>query len=610
MPEINILSPHVADLIAAGEVVERPASVVKELLENAFDANSKNISVELRGGGLSYIRVTDDGCGMEQEDAGIAFLRHATSKLSSERSLEAIGTFGFRGEALAAVSACSRLEIITRMPEAESGCRVVLEAGDIIRMEPCGCPVGTTVIVRDLFFNTPARRKFLKSERAEASACVNLALRCALGLPHVSIRLEKDGEEVFFSPGDGDLRSCMYSLLGRETASMLSCETERDGVRVRGFVSSPANGRGSRAMQYFYCNGRAIRSLTLQTALERAYKNTLLTGRFPACVLYVELSPGAVDVNVHPTKAEVRFSNEKAVSDGVYYAALAAISAERRVPVPEVQNPDESPAAPAAEGVRFSAGEPFERALHVINLERRTDGEPEPARPTFAAPLREPVALYESSPVSPLTRSSPPPEAPVSLPGQEAPESGVSLVGEAFGAYIIVESGASLVFIDKHAAHERLIFERLKNEGAEIMSQLLLSPRVIRTDGETVDVVAQNGELLSKLGFELEPFGETELILRALPSYAFESDAEALVEEVCEKLRLSQGAAPLEMWDELIHTIACKSAIKAGDQSDDEELVHIAKRVMEGDVKYCPHGRPVSFVVGKKDLDKQFKRIL
>ena len=303
MPDIQILSPHLADLIAAGEVVERPASVVKELVENAFDAGARTVTVELRGGGATYLRVTDDGCGMAPEDAGIAFLRHATSKLHDEQGLEAIGTMGFRGEALAAISAVSHITLTTRQRGAASGTHMTLDAGDIQDMYETGCPEGTTMIVRDLFFNTPARRKFLKSDRAEGAACAAAALRCALGRPDVSVRCIRDGEEVFFSPGDNKLDSCVYSLLGRDLAmSLLPCEGEADGARVHGFISSPAAGRGSRAQQYFFCNGRWIRSAALQAALEQAYRNTLLVGRFPACVLYVELSCAAVDVNVHPAK--------------------------------------------------------------------------------------------------------------------------------------------------------------------------------------------------------------------------------------------------------------------------------------------------------------------
>ena len=360
MSVINILSPHVADMIAAGEVVERPASVVKELCENALDAGAKNITVEIRGGGATMIRVTDDGCGMSPEDAGVAFLRHATSKLRDEHGLEAIATMGFRGEALAAISAVSKVRLVTRERGADAGTLVTLEAGEITDMQPFGCPEGTTMEVRELFYNTPARQKFMKSDRAEASACQTAALRCALAHPEVSFRFLRDGEEQFFSPGDGREDSCIYSLLGRAVATdMLKCAGDNDGVRVSGYVSSPAAGRGNRSAQYFFCNGRAIRSQLLQAALEQAYRNTLLTGRYPSCVLYLTLSYGSVDVNVHPAKTEVKFSEERKVFDAVYYAVLSALTGEERTRPPAAELPADL--KPKEDFYRSMSAEQFRR---------------------------------------------------------------------------------------------------------------------------------------------------------------------------------------------------------------------------------------------------------
>ena len=331
MSVINILSPHVADMIAAGEVVERPGNVVKELMENAVDAGAKNITVELNAGGAALIRVTDDGCGMAPEDACNCFLRHATSKLQDEHGLEAISTMGFRGEALAAISAVSRMELTTRRAEDDEGTRVSVEGGDIMDVRPTGCPKGTVFTMQGLFYNTPARLKFMKSDRAEGSHCVQLALRVALGRPDISVRCLRDGKEEFFTPGDGKQTSAVYALLGRDTAlSMLPVTGQDEGVSVTGFVSSPAAGRGNRAMQYFFVNGRSIKSQLLQSAVEQAYKNTLLVGRFPGCVIYLDLDPAAVDVNVHPSKTEVKFSSEKKVFDAVYYAALSAVTGEEK----------------------------------------------------------------------------------------------------------------------------------------------------------------------------------------------------------------------------------------------------------------------------------------
>lgn len=573
MPDIQILSPHLADLIAAGEVVERPASVVKELVENAFDAGARTVTVELRGGGATYLRVTDDGCGMAPEDAGIAFLRHATSKLHDEQGLEAIGTMGFRGEALAAISAVSHITLTTRQRGAASGTHMTLDAGDIQDMYETGCPEGTTMIVRDLFFNTPARRKFLKSDRAEGAACAAAALRCALGRPDVSVRCIRDGEEVFFSPGDNKLDSCVYSLLGRDLAmSLLPCEGEADGARVHGFISSPAAGRGSRAQQYFFCNGRWIRSAALQAALEQAYRNTLLVGRFPACVLYVELSCAAVDVNVHPAKTEVKFTHERAVFDAVYYGARAALEAEKApvTTLPVFSAPARPmPAAPAA---------------------------PEPAMP--AAQIVQTAIEPEAETPSPLESAAPPAEPPARL------------IGEAMHTYILVEKGETLILIDKHAAHERINFDRLRQSPADIPSQTLLEPLPFTPDASDAAVLQQYGNVLAELGFTLEPFGRNDYILRGVPAQLDAADALPALEEICAQLRHGAHMDAQSVRDEVLKTVACKAAIKAGWQTEPEELLRLADAVCAGEVKYCPHGRPVAVTLTRRELDKLFKRIV
>ncbi|MGI5985218.1 MAG: DNA mismatch repair endonuclease MutL, partial [Oscillospiraceae bacterium] len=391
MPDINILSPHVADMIAAGEVVERPASVIKELLENSFDAGSKNITIEIKGGGMTYIRVTDDGGGMLPEDAGLCFLRHATSKLRDERGLESIGTMGFRGEALAAVSSVSRVELLTKKRGTDVGTRVVLEAGDIIEMLPCGCPEGTTMIIRDLFFNTPARLKFMKSDRTESSACSSAALRCALGHPDVSVRLIKDGEDEFFSPGDGKLESCVYSLLGRETAmGLLELASNCEKVSVSGFVGSPKAGHGNRSKQFFFCNKRSIKSQLLQAAVEQAYKNTLLTGRYPACVVYLSVSPGAVDVNVHPAKTEVKFRDERQIFDAVYYAVLSALDGEKSAAEINLQPLVKSSPSPKKD---------FFKSMNAGEFREKYSGLPKTSGSTF--PPRSSESLSHAIPPKP-----------------------------------------------------------------------------------------------------------------------------------------------------------------------------------------------------------------
>lgn len=689
MSEINLLSPHVADLIAAGEVVDRPASVVKELLENAFDADARTVTVELRTGGITYIRVTDDGKGMSPEDAGIAFLRHATSKLRDERGLESIGTFGFRGEALAAVSAVSRIEMTSRVRGAESGVRMTLTAGDIQDMYETGCPEGTTMIVRDLFFNTPARLKFLKTDRAEGAACVQAAMKCALGRPDISVRCIKDGKEEFFSPGDGKMDSCIYHLLGRDVFhAMIPCLPGDGEIRVRGYISSPEAGRGNRSNQFFFVNGRAIRSQMLQSALEMAYRNRLLTGRFPSCVLYVDIAYGAVDVNVHPTKAEVKFSQEKKVFDAVYYTCLEAVGREDRL-ADEAQRRARSEAA--AEG-RISlegtlpkdredptAGVTYDPVTGRINptedgrelkrydiplyknngpmtlrdgavpatpvspaendLPPRQESEPPrddrqivifgtPAVPAVPAP-ESPVSRVETPAAEPLPAQTLPvpqaeaaPEPLVPAPPQSAspaPEETAlaparqetfRVVGEVLSTYIIVEHGEKMTLIDKHAAHERIHFDRLSAQQADPQTQTLLTPESLRLGREDLDFVQEHLEDLTGLGYEIDVYEQDTLLLRGVPAGMDPGDARGCIEEVCGALRAGKRVSYQQARQEILKTVACKAAIKAGRRSEPEELAELARAVLAGEIQYCPHGRPVSITYSKTELDKLFDRIV
>ena len=629
MSVINILPPHLSDMIAAGEVVERPASVVKELAENSLDAGAKNITIEIRAGGAAYIRVSDDGCGMSPEDAGIAFLRHATSKLRDERGLEAIRTMGFRGEALAAVSAVSKIRLTTRRRGDGSGTLVTLDAGEIQDMQPFGCPEGTTMTVTELFYNTPARRKFLKSDRSEAAACQAAALRCALAHPEVSFRFIRDGEEQFFSPGDGRQDSCVYALLGRAAASdMLSCVGDREEIKVSGYVSSPSAGRGNRSMQFFFCNGRFIRSQLLQAALEQAYRNSLLVGKYPACVLYLTIPFGSVDVNVHPAKTEVKFSDERLVFDAVYYAVLSALAGEERVKAPSGELSGR--AAPregfyktmSAEDFRangYSAAPPSRPAL---------SGRPAaPAAQPAGGVLRSPDPFRQtridlSAPASaPLGAKSPAATGPAAPAGSRIVEKPVQnveknelpdhkIVGEAMKTYIIVETGDKLLLIDKHAAHERMIFDRLKAQDRRVMAQSLLAPVTLRPDGADAELIEDNAELLSSLGFEIEPFGEREFIVRALPADMDAAEVAPAIEEICEKLRRGRAPRPEDVRDGILHTVACKAAIKAGWDNSPAELERLVAAVLSGEVKYCPHGRPVSAVITRRELERMFRRIV
>ena len=649
MPVINILAPHVADMIAAGEVVERPASVIKELMENAFDAGAKNLTVEIKGGGATYIRVTDDGCGMAPEDAGVAFLRHATSKLSDERGLEAISTMGFRGEALAAISAVSHVELRTRRKGDNEGTLVSLDAGEIQEMGPIGCPEGTTMVIRDLFYNTPARLKFLKSDRSEASACIQAALRCALGRPETSVRFIRDGKEEFFSPGDGRQDSCIYTLLGRELAgSLLNCHSEDEDLRLSGFVSSPAAGKGNRSGQYFFCNGRYIKSALLQAAVEQAYKNTLLTGRYPACVLYLAINFGSVDVNVHPAKVEVKFSHERRVFDLVYQAVKYALETETRTAQVELSASTRKVTRPKADFYRSMTAQEFKKSGYTVPEGRSPAPKgsalkaPAPQSAAFKAPAsavhipaqRDSAAFksvqtqYQTGldlPGTPVSSFSEPerpvPTAPKPTVASKAVEKSVQnvesltlpdhkIVGEAMKTYILVEKGEELILIDKHAAHERMIFDRLRSQEREIMSQALLSPVVLRLSPSDGELIEENGELLNELGFEIEPFGETDYVIRAVPADMAASDTAAALEEICDKLRRGTAPSAKSARDEILHTVACKAAIKAGWDTQGKELEKLVEAVMSGQVKYCPHGRPVAVTLTRKELDKQFKRIV
>ena len=654
MPVIHVLSPHVADLIAAGEVVERPASAVKELLENAVDAGARTVVLELRAGGRDYIRVTDDGVGMAPEDAGICFLRHATSKLSDERGLEAIGTLGFRGEALAAISAVSRITLTTRRRGAAMGVRVEAEAGEIVSMEETGCPEGTTITVRDLFYNTPARQKFLGTDRSEGAACVQSALRTALGRPDVSFRCLRDGQEEFFSPGDGTAKSAVYALLGRDAAAgLLPVDTESDGVAVRGFVSAPGCCRGNRGAQYFFCNGRPIRSRALQAALEQAYKNTAMVGRFPGCVLYITLPNGLVDVNVHPTKAEVKFAKEKPVFDGVYYGTLAALG---RKSAPQAMSgaplaAETGSAAPRGDFFRTMDAGTF-RQTYAASPSRRTGGYPvrdsapyraaSPAapKPVSSAPVSVPVRTYtpdmpsgnaprsfaaagapDETPVSPAVPAAPvKKDAPAPETAETAPEQTVldeafraepvRYIGEALNVYILLEQGDRLLLIDKHAAHERILFDKMRLNEKPLMPQELLEPQPFNTDPDGAALLEENAALMARLGFELDAFGDTAFLIRAVPAQLDAASAVPLLEELVEKLREGRSLSVSDVWERLAATVACKAAIKGGWVTEREELLSLAEKVLAGEVTHCPHGRPVMAVFTRAELDKRFGRIV
>ena len=650
MPHIVQLDRHVADLIAAGEVVERPASAVKELVENAVDAGATQITVEVQNGGMTFLRVTDNGCGIAPEDAPTAFLRHATSKIRTKEDLAAIGTLGFRGEALAAISSVSRIDLLTKTAEAE-GVSLHLEGGVVTSQQPAGCPQGTTILVRDLFFNTPARMKFMKSDSAESSAIAAVVQQQALAHPEISFRLIRDGETQLQTSGDGERLAAIYTVFGRELAkNMLAVNGTWEKFHVTGYITKPTATRGNRALQYFFLNGRFIRSRLLSAALEEAYRNQMMTGRFPACVLELQMPLEAVDVNVHPAKTEVKFLNERAVFDAVHYAVLSTLSnASGRVAMqmPKSPAPDAQPAAPqqTARPAERPAARPavnpnFYQAMQAGEYRRQAGAQPrtvlasqvqyptrtpkpvEPAMPPvekapspIAPPQPEPVV----APVKPAAKAEPEPAAipkePIPTPAEpeqlalDLPEQTFRLIGEAFDSYLIAEQGESVLFIDKHAAHERILFEKLKAEDHPIVSQELMAPVSAELTREEAATVLENTEILGKCGFEVADFGDGDVLIRQIPCDVDEKDAVSLLQELAADLLAGKTLAPETLRDNLLHTIACKAAIKAGWHTEGAEAAHLVAEVLSRtDIKYCPHGRPVCIELTKSQLERQFKR--
>ena len=639
MPHIQQLDPHVADLIAAGEVVERPASVVKELMENAIDAGADTLTVEIQHGGMSLIRVTDNGCGIAYDEAPTAFLRHATSKLRTEYDLEAIGTLGFRGEALAAISAVSRIELLTRTAEEELGAALSLEGGTVVNREEAGCPRGTTLVVRDLFYNTPARLKFMKKDAAEGAACFAMVQRVALSHPEVSVKFLRDGKQELLTPGDGQLQSALYAVLGRDMAlGYKAVKGSGEDMAVTGFVTLPTCCRGTRGYQHFFVNGRYVKSRTMMAALEEAYANQKMVGRFPGCVLHLQTKLNAVDVNVHPTKQEVKFGSDKKVFDAVYYAVKSTLEGDHTRPALTLDDGKPAPARPVSTlsaeggGPAWGATTPARRSPVQEALPLRDFTAP-PARRSpvqealplrdFTAPPAKPAPPAAGRPgVRPLQQEDAPDSPAGAAPAQSAaPDEGSvpapepvpepepwRMAGEVLNTYIIVEQGDKVLFIDKHAAHERLNFDRLKAEGYQPMVQALLEPVVFTPPAEEGAALLAQLPLLERFGFEAEDFGGGTLIVRAAPSDVAAGEIPDVLGELAGKLLTGGSADPDAARDALLHTMACKAAIKGGQRNSPGELYKVAEAVMSGAVKYCPHGRPVAIELTRQQLEKRFGR--
>ncbi len=646
MPSIIQLSPHIANLIAAGEVVERPASVVKELLENAVDAGATQVTVEIRDGGMTFLRVTDNGCGMEPQDARTAFLRHATSKLRSAEDLAAIGTMGFRGEALAAIASVSRIDLLTKPAGSLTGTSLRLEAGNITEESEAGCPDGTTIIIRDLFFNTPARMKFMKSDTVEGSRVTAAVQLQALAHPEVSIKFLRDGKQVVSTPGNGSLQAAVYCIYGRDFANMTEVKSKWDDYTVTGFVCKPTDARPSRNLQTFFVNDRPVKSRLLVSALEEAYRNQLMVGKFPTCVLHLQLPPTAVDVNVHPAKTEVKFLNEKAVFDCVHYGVLAALNKTPDRPDIQFTRQPRQEAAPA-QAAKAAPKQDFYRTMTPAEFKTFSAAladAPKP-KPEAAAALVQKAAqeqaILRSPQIVPGVNAAKPvmpppmPERPKAVPIPRMPEPMAEpeppavqepipavqeeltmpaqpewrMVGELYHTYILVEQGEDAFLIDKHAAHERILFEKLKANQEAISAQALLSPIAVRLNPTAAAELLANTDMMEELGFEIDEFGENTVLLRQIPMDLSPDDAAQAVESLAADLLAGRREHKDTVRDELLHTVACKAAIKAGWLTDEKELLAIAKEVMaREDLKYCPHGRPICVSLSKKQIEKQFKR--
>ena len=621
MPEIKVLPKEISELIAAGEVVERPASVIKELVENSIDAGADNITVEIQHGGITYMRITDNGCGIEKNDVPTAFLRHATRKIKNSGDLNAIGTLGFRGEALAAVSSVARVEMFTKPRDAAFGTHYEIEGGVEKLCEEAGCPDGTTIVIRDIFFNTPARMKFLKKDVSEANAAAAVVERIALSHPEIAFKLIRDGKQALMTPGDGKINTAVYSVLGREFAgTLMEVDGGLDGIGVKGLTCKPVSCRPTRNYQFVFLNGRLVRSGTVTAAVEQAYKNSAMVGKFPGFVLYLTVPLNTVDVNVHPAKTEVRFSDERRIFDAVYSSVKNALARGDTRPEVKLHEPVFNPFE------RMTTAEykqqPIMKPTVAEEIYKNRPSLHNAYKPQEKTVLRD--ANYNVSKtnntvyiperiINPpsMAEEAPQPQRTVSVDimrDVEDERPPITLIGEAFLTYIIVQMGESVFMIDKHAAHERILFNRLKKE-QKTETQTLLTAVIVALTGDEYNAAISNTEALEKAGFEVEDFGNSSVRVSAVPASLTREDIPSVISELAGKL--SKGKAPdSERLDDMYHTVACKAAIKAGSRTSPLEMQKLAERVLySDDVMYCPHGRPVAFEIKRRELEKQFGRI-
>ncbi len=735
MPKINILPKSIAELIAAGEVVERPASVVKELVENSIDAGAKSVAVEIKNGGIRYIRVTDDGCGIEAEDVPTAFISHATSKIKDASDLDSILTLGFRGEALPSVAAVSRMSMLTRTENSGEGVLFTVEGGEDAQCAPAGCPTGTTITVRDLFFNTPARMKFLKKDVTEGNCVADVVTKASLAHPEVRFSFIRDEKNVLSTPGNGNLRDAIYSLFGKSVAdALIPCEYSGAAVSVSGFISKPLNNRPNRNMQFFFVNGRSVRIPAAVPALDEAYKNSIMVGKFPMCFLNVSIAAEKVDVNVHPAKTEIRFSDETKIFEVIYYAAKGALArGDSSRPSIKLNNPSVldapqpkteqmnisdirknvvSPFGMRTEPeVKSSAAAAVQRTAAQTLLpyfpEEERRGQPESKNETYGqagnengnfaaadkrldglnAPYRDDESMWvlhsssiytppdpnekrevssetgynvpwakktnpdifaDDAPVkndaarediygkndavqdsekqndakrndaqpneqhdaSEKIRSAPSCAENIGIRNSDGFSDDFRIVGEVFKTYILVEKGEKLLIIDKHAAHERIIFNKMSNSASGDYTQVLLSPVTVILSGREYAAVTENIGIFAEAGFAVEDFGDGAVAVRECPQELTREDIPSLIIEIAGELVKGNTRARPERLERMRETAACRAAIKAGDSLKPEEMHAFVKSLLADEsIKYCPHGRPVMYELSKHEIEKQFGRL-
>lgn len=703
MGVINVLDKHIAELIAAGEVVERPSSVIKELVENSIDAGAKNITVEIKNGGTTFMRVADDGCGIYRDDIKKAFLRHATSKVKTANDLDMISTLGFRGEALASISAVSRLQVITKNENEEIGSCYEIEGGDEISLEEAGCPTGTTFVIRDLFYNIPARSKFLKKDVAEGNAVSALMDKIVLSHPEVAFTFIRDGKQVLRTFGDGKLLSAIYSVFGKDFAKgLIPVDYTLDSVTVKGYISKPINSRPNRNMQNFFINGRFVKTRTGMAALEEAYKGSIMVGKFPSAVLQLTVPYEIIDVNVHPAKIEVRFINERPVFDAIYHAVKSALQqgderkqihfkentafneikkvnpfnnaqavfakaentpAEKPIkpieriepvlknseskpynPFDELDLKDEKPKPVSIDNLKMSdSSNPFdiyskqaikrnselenkkaefskqklEKAEQLIlkatqreeSLAKQEITVDDLTAESTETPIETEVSKEEVKPLKEISENNTDNnDALTELPKEQTK---LRFLGEAFNTYIIVEKNDNeVLIIDKHAAHERIIYEKLKADSGSANVQYLLTPITVTLDKIDYDAAVSNLDMFAKCSFDVEDFGNGTLLVRSAPQYLAATEIADCITEMSGYIASGKKDIYTEKMDWFYHNVSCRSAIKAGNKSTVQELMDIAWTLEKNpQIKYCPHGRPICIVMTKYEIEKQFGRL-